>query len=78
MSKSLFTGRTASRTKSQTEQWYSSASAPKHAARFHCHSFLVNTKTRIVRQLSTICPVKNRCVCVREREKSDEKDDEDS
>ena len=31
MSKSLFTGRTASRTKSQTAQWYSSASAPKHA-----------------------------------------------
>ena len=32
MSKSLFTGRTASRTKSQTEQWFSSAPAPKHAA----------------------------------------------
>ena len=29
--------------------------------RLHCHSFLVNTKTRIVRYLSTICPVKNRC-----------------
>ena len=32
MSKALFTGRTASRRKSQTEQWYSSASTPKHAA----------------------------------------------
>ena len=35
---------------------------PHRSMRLHCHSFLFNTKTRIVRYLSMICPVKNRCV----------------
>ena len=59
MSKWLFTDRTQ-RVLPSHKPISDRPALPHRNMRLHCHSFLVSTKTMIVRQLVRICPVKIR------------------